>query len=253
MTIRVLIADDEPLARERIRDLLGGESDVELAGESGDGETAVRDILRLKPDVLFLDIQMPGLDGFGVLEAVADEHLPCTVMVTAYDRYAVRAFEANAMDYLLKPFCRDRFQETMRRVRARVAEGGNGMDRQLQALLEAVHRPRTVDRLVVKHAGRVFFVRTSDIDYLQAAGNYVRLHVGKDEHLVRETMNSLESKLDQERFARIHRSTIVNIERIKELQPAFHGDYVVILRTGAHLTLSRGYRARVEQRLGTSL
>jgi two-component system LytT family response regulator len=254
MTIRALIADDEPLARDRIRRLLADESDIEVVGESGDADSTVNEILRLKPDLLFLDVQMPGCDGFAVLKAVARHHLPCTVFVTAHDRYAVRAFEVNALDYLLKPFDRERFQEALRRVRQMLERGlDQEIGRHLRAFLDDRQKHPYVDRIVVKHAGRISFVRTDEIDWLEAAGNYIRLHVGSHEHLVRETMANFESKLDPARFVRIHRSTIVNIDRVRELETTFHGEYVVVLVTGTKLTLSRGYRARVEERLGTSL
>jgi two-component system LytT family response regulator len=252
VTIRALIVDDEPLARGRLRTLLAGEPDVEVVGECGDGLEAVAAVEELSPDLLFLDVQMPALDGFAVLEALDADRLPAVVFVTAHDRYALRAFEVHALDYLLKPFDRDRFRKALGRARAQIAgaEGGG----KLPALLaDARARRQPADRLVIKSAGRVFFLRTEEIDWVEAAGNYVRLHCGGDAHLLRETMNGLEARLDGQRFLRVHRSTIVNVDRIRELQAWFHGDYLVILRDGTQLTLSRGYRPRVQERFGTSL
>jgi two-component system LytT family response regulator len=255
MTIRALIVDDEPLARTRLRALLDGEADVEVVGECGDGQAALAAVAELAPDLLFLDVQMPALDGFGLLEALGPGRLPAVVFVTAYDRYALRAFEVHALDYLLKPFDRDRFRKALDRARAQLAAAGRGAaDPRLLALLEDTRGARRpLERLVVKSAGRVFFLRTEEIDWIEAAGNYVRLHAGADTHLLRDTMNGLEARLDPQRFLRVHRSTIVNVDRIQELQPWFHGDYLVILRDGTQLTLSRGYRPKVEEHFGTAL
>lgn len=255
MKIRALIIDDEPLARARLRTLLTDESDMEVVGECGDGLEAVAAIQDLEPDLLFLDVQMPTLDGFGVLEAVEPDKLPSVVFVTAYDRYALRAFEVHALDYLLKPFDRERFHKALERVRAELERTGKAQANQrLLALLEdqKSNRP-SLERLLIKTSGRVFFLCTQEIDWIEAAGNYVRLHVGNEAHLLRETMNGLEARLDPSRFLRIHRSTIVNVDRIQELQAWFHGDYIVILRDGRQLTLSRGYRQRVQDRFGTAL
>ncbi len=246
--IRALIVDDEPLARERIRALLEREPDIEVVAECADGRDAVSAIQAHEPDLLFLDIQMPGLDGFGVVEEVGVDRMPVTIFVTAYDRYALKAFEANALDYLVKPFDRARFQRALRRARDHVQRSQPGeLDERVLAMLEeAKSKRKPLDRIMIKASGRVFFLRTEEIDWIEAAGNYVKLHVGKDSHLLRETMNTLETKLESKQFIRIHRSTIVNIERIQELQPLFHGDYVVILRDGSQLTLSRSYRAKFQ-------
>jgi two-component system LytT family response regulator len=248
--MRTLVVDDEPLARERLRGLLRGEPDVECVGECANGREAVEAIRSQKPDLVFLDVEMPVLDGLGVIEEIGAELMPAVIFVTAYDRYALRAFEIHALDYLLKPFDRERFQEAVRRARERVqrARGGDGG---LAGLLEESRGARKpADRLVIKSGGRVFFVKTEDIDWIEAAGNYARVHVGSEIHLLRETMNALEARLDGDKFLRIHRSTIVNIERIQELQPWFHGDYVVILHDGTQLTLSRGYRQKVQELFG---
>jgi two-component system LytT family response regulator len=253
--IRTLIVDDEPLARQRLRTLLGAEKDIELVGECANGSDAVGAVRALKPDLMFLDVQMPLLDGFGVLEALAAERPPAVVFVTAYDRYAVRAFETHALDYLLKPFDRSRFGQALDRARAQVERDHHAeTSQQLRALLADVHAARKpIDRLIIKTSGKVSFLRLGEIDYLEAAGNYVRVHVGNEVHLLRETMSHLESRLQSTRFVRIHRSTIVNLDCIRELQPAFHGDYVVILHSGTELTLSRGYRNKFEELLGTAL
>jgi two-component system, LytTR family, response regulator len=254
--IRTLIVDDEPLARERMRTLLGGEPDVDVVGEAVDGLEAVDAILEQSPDLVFLDVQMPKLDGFEVIQTVGLDRMPAVVFVTAYDQHALRAFEVQALDYLLKPFDRDRFQGALDRVRRQLDNVDTGdLNRRLLALVRDLKgdRAQKADRLVVKSGGRLFFLRADEIDWIEAAGNYVRLHVGADAHLLRETMNSIESRMHPETFFRIHRSHIVNIERIKELQPWFNGEYVVILRNGTKLTLSRGYREKLQERLGKPL
>ena len=250
MTIRTVIVDDEPLARERIGALLDGESDFTLEGEAGDGPEAVRMIERLRPDLVFLDVQMPGCDGFDVIAALDPGRAPFVVFVTAYDEYALRAFDVHALDYLLKPFDRERFGKTVDRVRDHFRTGGEISSR-LVSLIESVRdTPRRVDRLVVRDSGRVFFLRTSDIDRIEAAGNYVSVHVGARTHLIRDTMGKMEERLDPSTFIRIHRSTIVHIDRIRELQPDFNGDYAVLLEDGTRLSLGRSYRDRVLARLG---
>lgn len=253
-TIRALIADDEPLARERIRDLLEEFAEVEIIGECADGLLAVQAIEEKHPDLLFLDVQMPELDGFGVLEALTPEKMPAVIFVTAYDRYALRAFEVQALDYLLKPFDRERFGQALRRAIVQAGqEAQKDLSHRVLALLKDLRsEPKHLERLVVKSAGRVFFLRADEIDWIEAAANYVRLHVGKEVHFIREKMNALESKLDPNRFLRIHRSTIVNIDRIKELQSGFHGEYTVILHGRQELTLSRGYRDKLQHLLGKS-
>ena len=254
--IRTLIVDDEPLARERIRALLAEQPDIEVVGEARDGEEAVQAILTHAPDLVFLDIQMPRMDGFEVIRTVGPDNMPLIVFVTAYDQHALKAFDVRALDYLLKPFDRDRFAESIGRVRDAIEHSGS--DEIGRRLLEIVRElkpgaPPRSDRLVIKSAGRLFFLRIAEIDWVEAAGNYVKLHVGTEEHLLRETMNGIEQKLDPDTFFRIHRSRIVNMERIKELQPWFNGEYVVILHNGTKLTLSRGYREKLQERLGRPL
>jgi two-component system LytT family response regulator len=245
--IRTLIVDDESLARERIKRYLGAEADIEIVGECANGKEAVESIDSLSPDLLFLDIQMPEMDGFGVLEAIGLQKVPAIIFVTAYDKYALKAFEVHALDYLLKPFNRERFRRSLARAREQLDHDRMGqLDQRLLSLLEDLKaEQKHLDRLVVRSVGRVFFLKTDEIDWIEAAGNYVRLHVGREGHLLRETMNRLEAKLNPDKFLRIHRSTLVNIDRIKELQPLFSGDYTVILRDGRQLTLSRSYRDKL--------
>jgi two-component system LytT family response regulator len=250
--IQALIVDDERLARKRIRSLLKNERDVEVVGECADGAEALAAIRKQSPDLVFLDVQMPEMDGFQVLQEVGGDRMPAVVFVTAYDKYALRAFEVHALDYLLKPFDEDRFGEALRRAKEQVLGGSNGeLHGRLIALIEHLRSgERYVDRLLVKASGRVLFLKTEDIDWIEAAGNYVRLHVGKESHLLRETMNTIETRLDPAHFLRIHLSTIVNLDRIKEMQPWFSGEYVVLLKDGTELRLSRGYRDKFDERLG---
>ena len=253
--IRVAIADDEPLARERLSGLLSSEPDVELVAQARDGEEAVTAIHDQTPDLVFLDVQMPQMNGFEVIEAVGTDRMPLVIFVTAYDQHALKAFQVRALDYLLKPFDRERFTDSLQRARKQLERDETGdLGRRLLALVKDLRRdqPRS-DRLVVKSGGRLFFLRTDEIDWVEAAGNYVRLHVGNASHLLRETMNAIEGRLDPEKFFRIHRSRIVNMERIQELQPWLNGEYAVLLRTGTRLTLSRGYREKLQDRLGRGL
>ena len=253
MTIRAIVVDDEPLGRERVVSLLEAEPDVEVAAECGDGRSAIDAIRREAPHLVFLDVQMPEQDGFSVMEAVGGERLPLVVFVTAHDNYALRAFEVRALDYLLKPFDQARFRETLQRVRTELAHmETDALARRVLALATEYRPDRHVqgDRLVVKNGGRVSFLKTREIDWIEAAGNYLRLHVGNESHLIRQTMAVIEEQLDPSVFVRIHRSQIVNIDRIKEMHPLFNGEYEVVLRTGARLTLSRGYRERLQSRLG---
>ena len=237
--MRVLIVDDEPLACERIRTLLGGERDIEIAGECHDGRSAVETIRRTAPDLVFLDVQMPEMDGFAVLAAL--ERMPAVIFVTAFDQFAIRAFEVHALDYLLKPFDRERFHKALARARQ------GDLDARLRGLIAELRtRKEFTERLVVRAGGRVLFLGVNEVDYIEAAGNYVRLHAGSEEYLYRETMAHLEAALDPARFARIHRSTIVNVSRVKELYPLFRGDFTVVMRDGRRLTLAKSYRARLQ-------
>ncbi len=252
--IRTVLVEDEPLARERLRSLLEAEPDIEVVGEAADGTSAVEVIAAHRPDLLFLDVNIPELDGFGVLASLGADTPPVVIFVTAYDQFAVQAFEAHALDYVLKPFDEDRFSTALRRARDSVRQHqGGDLDQRLHALLETVGGPRRMDRIAVKEGGRIVFLRTAEIDWIGAEGNYARLHVGKRSHLMRETMTSLESRLDASRFLRIHRSTIVNVDAIAELEPLFQGDYVVILRDGTRLTSSRGYRSNLQEFMSRSV
>lgn len=214
---RVVVADDEPLARERLRMLLSSEPWLELVAECQNGIEAIDAIQGLAPDLVFLDVQMPGATGFEVIEAVGAENMPPVVFVTAYDQYALKAFDVRALDYLLKPFDRERFQQALSRARQRVGNSGPGeLERRLLALMQDLKQtPHRVDRFVVKSGGRVYFVRAEEIDWIESAGNYVKLHVGGETHLLRETMTAIEAQLDPEAFFRIHRCHIVNIERVR--------------------------------------
>lgn len=245
--IRTLIADDEPLARERLRALLARHADIEIVGECTNGADAIDAIGELQPDLVLLDVEMPEADGFAVLEALDPRKMPAVVFVSAHDQYAVRAFEAHALDYVLKPFDEARVDRTLRRVRAQVTQtgGARSIDPGLLSLLDELREKRRSDRLVVKSGGRVVFLRTEDVDWVEASGNYVRLHVGADAHLLRESMKNMERRLDPTTFVRIHRSAIVNVDRIKELEPWFHGEYIVILRDGTRLTSSRVFSDRL--------
>jgi len=253
--ITTLIVDDEPLARERLAGMLAAEPDIEVIGQCRDGEEAVKAIIEQTPDLVFLDIQMPQMNGFEVIDAVGGDRMPLVIFVTAHDQHALRAFEVRALDYLLKPFDRDRFRDALQRARKQVEREDTGeIGRRLLALVKDMRRdqPRS-ERLVVKSGGRLFFLRADEIDWVEAAGNYVRLHVASTSYLLRETMNAIESRLDPEKFFRIHRCRIVNMERIQELQPWLNGEYAVLLRTGTRLTLSRGYREKLQERLKVSV
>jgi two-component system, LytTR family, response regulator len=249
--LRVLLVDDEPLVRRGLRDFLEGVTDAVVVGECGTGTEALGFLQREPVDLVFLDVQMPELDGVTVAAALADAG-PAVVFVTAFSEHAIRAFEVNAVDYLLKPFDRERFLQALQRVRDRRA---GAVDRELGERLTAVLAALTpatsyAERLLVRSDGRIRLVPVGDIDWIEAADNYVRLHAGAERHLLRETMASLETRLDPDRFGRIHRSAMVNLASVRELQPTFNGEYTVFLRSGARLTLSRGYRDALLQRLG---
>ena len=251
MTIRVLVADDQPMARERLVSLLAAEPGVELAGTASSGPETVECIRQVSPDLVFLDLQMPGMDGFKVIEEVGVDRMPPTVFVTAYDEYAVRAFEVQALDYLLKPFGKQRFQSALERARRHLARERQGeMAGRLAELLRTGRPPGAGrERLLVKAGGRVSFVDVEQIDWVEAEGNYVRIHAGSQVHLMRETMNGLVAAIGSQRFFRIHRSRIVNVARVKELLIAGGGDYQVVLSNGTRLGLSRLYRDALQQQL----
>lgn len=253
--IRTIIVDDEPLARRGIAAQLKEEADIEIIAECGNGLDAVRLIEEQKPDLVFLDIQMPELDGFGVLKAIGRERLPAVVFVTAYDKYALRAFDVHALDYLLKPFDPERLTTALARARAQVERKDiSDLSERLQSLIDDLKPNRKYsERIVIKSAGRIFFLDVEEIDWVEAADNYVRLHAGRASHLLRETMNSIEKRLDPAQFMRVHRSTIINTRRIKELHALFHGEYEITLVDGTRLTTGRGYRERLQELFGNAL
>jgi two-component system, LytTR family, response regulator len=243
--IRVLIVDDEPIARRGIGQQLKGEPEIEIVGECADGMEAVAAIKTKSPDLVFLDVQMPEMDGFEVIEAVGVERMPRVIFVTAYDQYTLRAFEVHALDYLLKPFDRDRFVKALNHAKSSLQRGE--FNRQLIRLLDdrlAARKP--LERLVIKSGGRIYFLNVEEVDWIEAADNYVELHVGRESHLLRETISGLAARLDPARFLRIRHSTIVNIERVKELRPLFRGEYLIVLRDGTELTSSRRYRKNLD-------
>lgn len=251
---QVLIVDDEGPARLRLRQLLADAPECRVAGEAANGRQAVEMIRELRPGLVLLDVQMPKLDGFGVCREVGIDQMPPVVFVTAYDRFALQAFEVHAVDYLLKPVDRERFLKTLRLVRARMpggaGPGADARDARLAALLtELRDGRRAASRLAIKVDGRVVFLRPGEIEWLESEGNYVKLHAGGGTHLARETLSAMESDLPPDQFLRISRSTIVNLDAVREIQPMFYGDCAVILRDGTRLTLSRTYRDRLERLL----
>lgn len=247
--IRTLIVDDQLMARELLRRMLKAEKDIEVVGLPATGRAAVEAIHRLVPDLVFLDVRMPELDGFGVLAQIEPARMPVTIFVTANDDFALRAFDVHALDYLVKPFSSERLRTAVQRARNQIQRNQSGeIHQRLGALLEDLKaQPRLAERLPVKADGRILFLRLADIDWVEAADNYVKLYVGSETHMLRQTMSSLESKLPAERFLRVSRSAMVNIEQIKELHPMFHGEYVLVLRSGVRVTLTRGYRDKLEQ------
>jgi two-component system, LytTR family, response regulator len=250
--IRTVIVDDEALAREKVRQLLAAEADTEVVAQAADGRQAVAAIRTHAPDLVFLDVRMPGLDAFGVIEEIGAENFPPVIFVTAYDDYALKAFDVNAVDYLLKPVGRPRFQRALERARQqRQAPEPAALAQQLAALLADVRSgEQCLERLLIRSGDRLVLVRVEDIDWIDGAGNYLKLHSGKSTYLLRHTLGGLEARLDARKFLRIHRSTIVNVDRIAELQSSFSGDYVVILRDGTRLALSRTYRGKIEALAG---
>ena len=239
MKLRALIVDDMPLSRSRVRRYLNDEADVEVVGECGSTEEALDEVERQRPDVLFLDVQLPGLNGLELVGRLAPEKRPAIVFITAFEEFAVQAFAAEAVDYLLKPFDHERLSQALVKVRAYLSR------RQPTEV-----RASYSDRIAVKSIGRIDYVKTAAIDWIETAGNYLSLHCGKDAHLVRETMSQIETQLDPKVFLRIHRSTIVRIEAVQSVEPLFNGDRAVTLHNGTKLTLSRSYRERAKAVLG---
>jgi len=243
LQIRTLIVDDEPLARDRIREMLKTEGGIEIIGEARNGQEAIDSISAQEPDLVFLDVQMPDRDGFEVLQNLKVKRMPVIIFVTAYDQHAMRAFDVHAIDYLTKPFDRKRFADALDRART-FLKGTNELDtRQIMTMLEELKSgPRYLERFAVRSGETLFFVRTEDVDSIEAQGNYVRLNLANSSHLVRDTLNNIESQVDPHTFVRIHRQTIVNMNRVKELQTWARGEYRVILFNGACYSLGRSYR-----------
>ena len=247
MSIRTIIVDDVELARERIKILLE-DPEVEIVAECANGREAIKAISSLKPDLVLLDVQMPKVGGFEVVEAVGVEAMPAVIFVTAYDEYALRAFEVNAVDYLLKPFDRERLNKAVARARRAIGRQtpSGEIEERLRRLLQEVRaEPKYLVRIPVKSARETTLILTERIDYVSSAGHYLELHVGGETHLIREQLSRLEAKLDPEKFVRIHRSMIVNLDSIKSLRPLFNGDHIVVLKNGQELNLSRTYHEKV--------
>jgi two-component system LytT family response regulator len=250
-TVRVLIVDDEPLAREGLRADLLACPDVEVVGECANGRDAVSFIRAQSPDLVFLDVQMPALDGFGVVEAVGAGRMPVVIFVTAYDEYALRAFEAHALDYLLKPVDGERLRAAVGRAREQLGlKNADALGRQLADLLRELKALRGgvtyTERIPVKTGERIIFVEADDVDWVEAQDNYVRLHTGGVAHLLREALSSLEGRLDPSKFLRIRRSALVNVRRVRELRPLLNGEYLVVLKDGTRLRSSRRYRKNLD-------
>jgi two-component system, LytTR family, response regulator len=253
--IRALIADDEVLARKFIRRMLKDDHDVEIVGECSNGKETVAMIRKQNPDLVFLDVQMPEMDGFAVLESIGVERLPEIIFATAYEQYAVRAFELHALDYLLKPFDQARFKDAIKHAKERLRSERQNEDRmQISALLESIkNKPQFVVRLMIKAGGRISFLSTAEINWIEADDKYVHLHTGKITPMVRQTLSAMEAQLDPAKFRRIHRSAIVNVDRIKELHPLFSGEHSILLEDGTKLTLSRNYKDKLFDLLGKPL
>ncbi len=251
-TLRVLIVDDEPIARDRLRRLLSDIEGIQISGECSDGQKAIQAIQELSPDLVFLDVQMPEVDGFGVLAAIPAETRPAVIFTTAYDKFALRAFEVHAIDYLLKPFDKERLQVALTKAKRVLGnpEASKAQEKLTQLIEEVRPQRPAPDRISVKNAGRITLIKPEDIDWVESADNYVNLHVGKVTHMIRDTMNSMETQLEGKRFLRISRSLIVNIDRVKELHPLFHGDFVLLLHDGTKLNASRNYRSALKAVFG---
>lgn len=254
-TIRTVIADDEGLALKKLRILLSVESGVSVVTECQDGKQAVAAVHAFKPDLLFLDIHMPDLDGFQVLSEIPEDRMPIVIFTTAYDRYAIRAFEAHALDYLLKPFNQARLHRALERARTELLKSHEERvkTRILDLLRATESESKNFQRLVIRTAGRIVFLDLNEIDWIEAAANYVRIHTGKDAYLLREGIGHISAKLDPKRFVRIHRSFIVNVNRIRELQPCDNGEYIAVLRNGKELSCSRGCRSELQRLIDNSL
>lgn len=249
MKYSVLVVDDEKHARTRILKYLNQDSEITIAGECANGKEAIKFIKAHSPQIVFLDIQMPGIDGLGVVEAIGTDNMPAVIFVTAYDQYAVNAFKVNALDYVLKPVAEERLSEALKRAKDNLQKNDLGsLNTRLMALLNQMNSDTGgyLDRLTIKSSDHIYFVKIDEIDWIEADDNYVRIHTSDKAHLLRETMKNLEKTLDPSVFLRIHRSTIVNMDRIKEIQQWFNNEYVVILKSGKELPMSRGYRDKAK-------
>lgn len=255
MKIRTLVVDDEALGRKRLRKLLESETEYELIGECCDGQEAVAAINTFTPDLLFLDVQMPELNGFEVLTQIDRARLPVIIFVTAYDQYALKAFEAQAIDYLLKPFDDERFYQSLHRARAYMeGQHSSQINARLESLIGGMSlRPKPITRMAVKTGGRIVFIKTSEIDWIEAVGNYLNVHIGTEAHMLRGRISELEKRLDPTQFFRTHRSTIVNLDRVKEFQTLFKGDGVAILKNGTRVPVSRSCSQRLQALLTPKL
>ncbi|MEO8665131.1 MAG: LytTR family DNA-binding domain-containing protein [Ignavibacteria bacterium] len=246
--IKVIIIDDEILAREKIRNFLNAEKDIEISAECKDGTDAIKKINSLSPDLIFLDIHMPGMNGIELIESFKGEFSPVIIFTTAHHKYAIKAFELFALDYLLKPFDKERFQKSLSRARSHLqTKAPTEHNEKIISLLKELKsqkepEPKYLDRMVIKSAGRIFFLKTEEIDHIEAAGNYLRVYSNNESHLIRDTMNSIEKKIDPSVFVRIQRSAIVNINSVKELKPWFHGEYLVYLKNGTKLVSGRTFK-----------
>ncbi len=247
MPLTVLIVDDEPLARDGLRMLLADDPEIIAVQEAKNGREAVQRVLEGRPDVVFLDVQMPEMDGFAVVHEIGPEQMPAVVFVTAHDQYAIRAFEINAIDYLLKPVTGERFAQSLDRAKARLRTSEPYQENQILSLLETIASPpRYLKRIAILSAGKTSFIYVEDVDWIRAAENYVELHVAQASHLLHVAMNMMEKSLDPETFVRIHRSLIVNLRRVKQIQPASHGEYMLLLHSGVRLQSGRTYHERIK-------
>jgi len=249
-TIRTVVVDDERLARQKVRTLLAADPEIEIVGECANGIETIAAIRKQKPDLVLLDVEMPGANGFEVLHSLRGDRLPVVIFITAHDEYAVRAFEVEAVDYVMKPFDRRRFNDALRRAKRHMSDGGDDSEARVLRLLERMLKSKALDQFVVKARDRMFFVGVNDVDWIEAEGKYIRLHVNGGAHLVRESIGDVESRLDPRKFLRIHRATIVNVKRIHEMHRGFGGAMFVVLRDGTKLTMSRRYRTRIREVAG---